>query len=200
LVIDRKVYITSAENRLAMPKSLLTSTERMRLTNRIPDPQLSNDEKEKFKNALYNNDMIVRNKIRTWMKESDDILFVLKHMPTRKLRKIISDDEIFRLFHLGLYLIDAFGFQPVDEIENNKPRVVIGSSSDPSILSLDEIWLRPATNEEINRNLRLRQIIAYLERFVTRKDLLEALDKMYAEIYREEEAEWKRTSDNSHDE
>jgi hypothetical protein len=28
---------------------------------------------------------------------------------------------------------------------------------------------------------------------------LEALDKMYAEMYREEEAEWK-TSDNSHDE
>jgi hypothetical protein len=162
-----------------MPKSLLTETERYRLIHRIPESDDS--DKERFKNTIYNNDAIVRNKIKTWLTESDDVLFALKHLQTRKLKRSISDDEIFKLFHVALTFLNEFDFRPVDETNDDYRHVVV------EVMGLNrpnEIWLRPATSEEINRNIELRQIASNLKRFVSRKELLDQLDRMYADMYK----------------
>ena len=138
--------------------------------------------------------MVVRNKIKTWLKESDDVLFALKNIPqARKLRKSISDDEVFAPFYVALYLMNEFNFQPVDKM-GDRHVVLMGSRSKHH---LDEIWLRDATSEEITRNTELREILSNLTRFVSRKELLDELDKMYADKYKAEKADWEeRTSDN----
>jgi hypothetical protein len=164
--------------------ALLTPTEKDRLLNQVPDPKLSDKELRKFRNDLYHNNMIVRRKIKTWLEASEDIIFALNHVPISRLRKDISDDEIFRIFHVGLQFITALSFQPVDEIDNE---FLVIASSDPVASNIGEIYTRYASEREVTRNLKLKQIAAYLGSFITRKYLWDALQKW--RIYTDKEEE-----------
>jgi tetratricopeptide (TPR) repeat protein len=80
-------------------KSLLTAIEKERLADVNLDPIIRK-----------RNDMIVRNKIITWLKGSDDILFALHHMRVRKLKKELDDEPIYRLLWIVRELLDLRDF------------------------------------------------------------------------------------------
>jgi tetratricopeptide (TPR) repeat protein len=87
---------------MPMPKPnrpLLTATEKERLSDRDIDPIIRK-----------RNDMIVRNKLMSWLNNADDALFALEHLSTRKLRKEMDDNYIYRLLEIVRELLDLKDF------------------------------------------------------------------------------------------
>jgi hypothetical protein len=86
-------------------KPILTATEKERLVTRELDLSIRK-----------RNDMIVRNKILSWLKNSADVLFALEQLSTRKLRKELDDNEIYTLLEIVRELLDLKDFGQLYDI------------------------------------------------------------------------------------
>jgi tetratricopeptide (TPR) repeat protein len=151
-------------------KSLLTATERERLINRTPDRNMSETDKEKHRNSIYHNDMVVRDKVGSWLKKSEDILFALEHLPTRKLKKEINDDDIYKLLNVGLKLLEVLDFAPVESVGG---QAVIAKHTKTESDKLKDVWMRPATEIDFKRNLRVWFFGAFINKFVSKSPIFE---------------------------
>ncbi len=151
------------------PQSLLTATERDRLTNRIPDQELPDADKEKHKNSIYHNDMVVRNKVESWLKKSEDILFALENLPTRKLKKEIDDEDVYKLFSVALVLLHVLDFAPIEDL-GGVPVVAKPIASENG-KNKNEILARRATEKDFERNYNLKLIKEELEPMISTSDL-----------------------------
>jgi tetratricopeptide (TPR) repeat protein len=80
-------------------KSLLTATEKERLTNEGLDPAIRK-----------RNDMIVRNKILAWLNSADEVLSALNQISLKKLKKDIDDSRIYELLKIVRELLDIKDF------------------------------------------------------------------------------------------
>lgn len=137
---------------------MFTELERSRLEKRtgqeLPD-----------KERRYN-DMVVRNKIKSWLKESEDVLFALEHLPTRKLKKDITDGDIYSLFYVGLEFLRILEFVPIESLSGyavvSRPVKSSGEKRDS--------WVRKATEEDFERNYRLELIVNELNKMVSTSD------------------------------
>jgi tetratricopeptide (TPR) repeat protein len=88
-------------------KPLLTAIEKERLYDRDIDPIIRK-----------RNDMIVRNKLMAWLNNADDAIFALEHLSTRKLKKEIDDNYIYRLLEIVRELLDLKDFGKLYDFGN----------------------------------------------------------------------------------
>jgi len=70
------------------------------------------------------NDLIVRNKIISWVKSSHDVLLALQHVSTKKLKEELDDDYIYVLLEIVKELIDLKNFGRLYSIGEDKAVVV----------------------------------------------------------------------------
>lgn len=82
---------------------MLTDVEKERLTNR--------DELDTKTKAR--NEFVVRNKLKSWLDDSTDVLYVLEHLEDRQLRKIIADDNAFTLYELTEKITTILNFDGI---------------------------------------------------------------------------------------
>ena len=138
-------------------KPLLTAKERERLSDKNLDP-----------NIRKRNDMIVRNKILSWLNKSDDVYFALEHLQTRTLKKELSDNDVYGLFWVGLKLLKILDFAPVENLSGvpvvSKP---IDSTGDPK----KDTWVRQATESDFERNYTIELIRDELKKMISINDL-----------------------------
>ena len=94
-------------------KDFLTATEKERLLDRNLNP-----------NIRKRNDLIVRNKILSWVKNSDDVLLALQKVPTKKLKEEIDDNYVYILFEIVKELLDLRDFGRLYSIGEEKAIVI----------------------------------------------------------------------------
>jgi tetratricopeptide (TPR) repeat protein len=94
-------------------KEFLTATERERLLDRDLDPIIRK-----------RNDLIVRNKVLSWIKSSHEVLLALEKVSTKKLKEEIDDDYIYVLLEIIKELLDLKDFGRLHNIGKEKAMVV----------------------------------------------------------------------------
>lgn len=94
-------------------KELLTAKEKERLSDFNLDPLIRK-----------RNDLIVRNKVLSWIKSSHDALFALERVSTKKLKEEIDDDYIYLLLEIVKELLDLKDFGKPHDIGKEKAIVV----------------------------------------------------------------------------
>lgn len=145
---------------MSIPKPdnpLLTATEKERLSDKNLDP-----------NIRKRNDMIVRKKIKSWLTKTDDVVFALEHLSTRKFNKELNDEDVYDLFWLGLELLKILDFAPIENLSGipvvSKPVVTPEKNQ-------NDAWVRRATEKDFERNYYLDLIKEELENMVSTNDL-----------------------------
>jgi hypothetical protein len=83
-------------------KSLLTPTEKDRLKNPQTDP-----------NIRKRNNLIVKEKIKRWLNDANDVCYALEHLKDTKIEDVFSDEDIFALFNATKNLLGRLHFEPV---------------------------------------------------------------------------------------
>ena len=83
---------------------MLSELERDRLVNR----------RDQTPRDRATNDMRVRKKVSTWLKDIPDVLLALNKLPADQMRDVLSDNDIYRLFKLTEKSMNALSFSPVD--------------------------------------------------------------------------------------
>ena len=127
---------------------MLTDIERERLTNRDElDPK-----------TKARNEFVVRNKLKSWLDDSTDVLYVLEHLDDRRLRKIIADDNVFSLYELTEKITTTLNFEG---IRRDFSGAFVGKripGDDPSS-SIPWQWipLRRATETDLKREKQVRR-------------------------------------------
>ena len=94
-------------------KDFLTATERERLSDRNLNPTIRK-----------RNDLIVRNKILSWVKNSDEVLLALQQVPTKKLKEELDDNYIYTLLEIVKELLDLKDFGRLYNIGEEKAIVI----------------------------------------------------------------------------
>ena len=94
-------------------KNFLTATEKERLLDRNLDPIIRK-----------RNDLIVRNKVLSWILSSHDVLFALHHASTKQLKKELDDNYIYVLIEIVQELLDVKDFGKLYNIGEEKAIVV----------------------------------------------------------------------------
>lgn len=102
---------------------MLTKTERERLEKR----------ENETPSIRARNELVIRNKLGTWLNDLDDVLFILERLPEKQLRTVFADDEIvYKIFDLAKKGPELRKFNQiygtpekpfvVDWVGNEKPR------------------------------------------------------------------------------
>jgi hypothetical protein len=154
---------------------LLTPLEYDRLIHRDPDPYLPNEEKEKFRNNIWHSDMVVRNKIKGWVDDAEDVYSALKYEQIQKVRRDLDDDEVFRILDVALQLLSVLSIQPEKPVDS---QLIIVTNPSGSEVMRCQIAARPPTEKEIKRNEKLATIASYLEDCITRREGTETIHKI----------------------
>ena len=94
-------------------KDFLTATEKERLLDRNLNPTIRK-----------RNDLIVRNKILSWVKNSYDVLLALEQVPTKKLKEELDDNHIYILLEIVKELLDLKDFGKLYSIGEEKAIVI----------------------------------------------------------------------------
>lgn len=94
-------------------KDFLTATEKERLLDRNLNPTIRK-----------RNDLIVRNKIISWVKSSHEVLLALQQVSTKKLKEELDDDYIYVLLEIVEELLDLKNFGRLYSIGEEKAVVV----------------------------------------------------------------------------
>lgn len=94
-------------------KDFLTAKEKERLSDRNLNPTIRK-----------RNDLIVRNKILSWVKNSDEVLLALQHVPTKKLKEELDDTYIYTLLEIVKELLDLKDFGRLYNIGVEKAIVI----------------------------------------------------------------------------
>ncbi len=94
-------------------KDFLTATEKERLSDRNLNPTIRK-----------RNDLIVRNKILSWVKNSDEVLLALQQVPTKKLKEELDDNYIYTLLEIVKELLDLKDFGRLYNIGEEKAIVI----------------------------------------------------------------------------
>jgi tetratricopeptide (TPR) repeat protein len=94
-------------------KEFLTAKEKERLSDWGLDPIIRK-----------RNDLIVRNKVLSWIKSSHDVLLALNQVSTKKLKEEIDDNYIYILLEIVKELLDLKNFGRLYSIGEDKAVVV----------------------------------------------------------------------------
>lgn len=160
-------------------KGLLSAREKERLEQRFVNPDAPKEETDKLIDIRKRNDLVVRNKIKSWLNNIDDIKFILRHLPAKQLRKTISDDEVYSLLELVETLLDIMDFMPVGftekeiEYQGKKTKttmqyveksIIVAPQSDGEVSIQRSV--RDATKEDIKRHGMLKEHIDRIKYFI----------------------------------
>jgi len=135
-------------------KSLLSATEKERLKQHYISPDLPDEEVDKLSNIRKRNDLVVRNKIKSWLNNIEDINFVLQYLPKRQSRKIISDDEVYSLLRVLESLLEVLVFMPIEQ--TTRGQAIVSTTSTKEMV-------RRANEADYERNRRLWQFANVLK-------------------------------------
>lgn len=139
-------------------RSLLSQTEKDRLKNPPNDA-----------NIKKRNNLIVKEKIKRWLNDANDICFALDHLKDTKIEGVFPDQDIFAVFGAIEKLLDRLDFAPV-EGEPQHPvisRLHIVTGKDwkknkdltPGAIGLQH---RRATPADLERNWQLEEFVKFL--------------------------------------
>lgn len=84
-------------------KPLLSPTEKDRLKNPPTDA-----------NIRKRNNLIVKEKIKRWLSDANDVLFALEYLKDTKTEGVFPDEDIFALFNATEKLLNRLIFMPVE--------------------------------------------------------------------------------------
>lgn len=135
---------------------MLTKRERARLEGfeNETDKQQIKPEHRRY------NDMVTRNKIRQWMKDSEDVLFAINKLSTKQVRTLASDKLIYNLGFIADAFLDALEFA---RIEGNSVEEAIAIKAVKNIETNKwEPWARKAEEKDFERNAALYMVISAL--------------------------------------
>jgi len=151
-------------------KPLLTAIEKERLSDRDIDPIIRK-----------RNEMIVRNKLMSWLNNADDALFALEHLSTRKLRKEMSDNYIYELLEIVRELLDLKDFCKLHDIGKEVIAVKqIVEHHNPDIHLATKT--HQATNIDFDRIFKLETALEEIKSFLPELNECPAFEK-----YKEEQ-------------
>lgn len=136
-------------------RSLLSQTEKDRLKNPLSDA-----------NIRKRNNLIVKEKIKHWLKDANDICFALDHLKDTKIEGVFPDQDIFAVFEVIEKLLDRLDFAPV-EGEPQHPVIsrlhavtskesVKNKELSPGTLAIQR---RRATLSDLERNWQLEELV-----------------------------------------
>ncbi len=71
---------------------MLTTKEKERLANR----------ENETPSVRARNELVIRNKLGTWLSDLEDVILILEQLPEKQLRTVFADDEIvYKIFDLA---------------------------------------------------------------------------------------------------
>jgi len=146
-------------------KPLLTAIEKERLADANLDPVIRK-----------RNDMIVRNKILSWLNNSYDVEFALNHIHLGKLKKEIHDLRIYTLLNIIRELLDIKDFGKLYDI--GKDVIVVKpfeGHNNPNFPPNPRP--RPAIKDDFWRILRLEQSLQEINYLIPEIDECPAYEK-----------------------
>lgn len=150
---------------MSIPKQkgrLLSAMEKERLSNRHLDPSLPKEEVKRLMGIRKRNDLIVKNKLRAWLEDCKDVMFILKHLPVRQIKKMVTDDDAYALLENAIALLDILDFVPVQQASKGENIVIL-----PALASKDDVYpnysrsikdpmIRLAYEKDFERNFKIR--------------------------------------------
>jgi hypothetical protein len=142
-------------------KPLLSPTEKDRLKNPPIDP-----------NIRKRNNLIVKEKIKRWLNDANDVLFALNHLKDTKIEGVFPDEDIFALFNATDRLLERLDFAPVQG-EPQRPFIVWMDVVTPKDARKNKdatpgTWAnfgRRATPVDLERNWQVQEFVRNLKRF-----------------------------------
>jgi hypothetical protein len=140
-------------------KSLLTPTEKDRLKNPPNDP-----------NIRKRNNLIVKEKIKRWLNDANDVCYALEHLKDTKIEDVFSDEDIFALFNATEKLLGRLHFEPVQG-EPQHPFIawhhVVTYKDWIKDKQLQPMTLaakgRRATSSDFERNWQVQEFVRFLK-------------------------------------
>jgi tetratricopeptide (TPR) repeat protein len=161
-------------------KEFLTATEKERLSDWNLDPIIRK-----------RNDLIVRNKVLSWIKSSHEVLLALEKVSTKKLKEEIDDNYIYVLLEIVKELLDLKDFGRLHDIGEEKAVVFNPFTfhsnphhrrSEKPLIASDEdlariFYLESALEDIISLIPKPHECLAY-EKF--KRDSMECLSEMSA--------------------
>lgn len=168
-------------------KPLLTATERERLIDRSPDAN---------QDIRKRNDLIVRNKLKSWLKNAEDVNFILHHLPTRQISKAVTDEDVYELLDIVKALLAILDFIPVEKNSYNQYIVVKPVDTKhtyyPPREFPKEAWVRLANETDYERSRLLSQYLDIMKEHITPSDNPEFKRYSKKKQYQEAKAAFKK--------
>lgn len=155
------IYFGQPHKSMSVPRDrpLLSPTEKDRLKNPQNDP-----------NIRKRNNLIVKEKIKRWLNDANDVCYALEHLKDTKIEDVFSDEDIFALFNATEKLLDRLHFVPVQGEPQHPfvawPHVVTykdwtkDKQLQPSSLAAKG---RRATLSDFERNWQVAGLVKFLE-------------------------------------
>lgn len=140
-------------------KPLLTSIEKDRLKNPPIDP-----------NIRKRNNLIVKEKIKRWLNDANDVCYALEHLKDTKIEGVFPDEDIFALFNATEKLLNRLNFAPVQG-EPQRPFIAwfdvvtikdAKKYKDASPGTLGT-FARRATPSDFERNWQVQEFVDFLK-------------------------------------
>jgi hypothetical protein len=93
------------------------------------------------------NDVRVKKKLSSWLKNTNDVLHIIEHLPEDQLNQIFEDEHAYRMLKLAGIIMDVRNFYPLKgKLENPEDwKIVISRSPGQNPNE------RPATDVDIDR-------------------------------------------------
>jgi len=139
-------------------------------------PLLSPTEKDRLKNPPIDlnirkrNNLIVKEKIKRWLNNANDVCFALEHLKDTKIEGVFPDEDIFALFNATKKLLDRLHFGPVQGEPQRPfidwPHIVThkdwmkNKQLSPMTLAFK---LRRATPSDFERNWQVAEFVRFLK-------------------------------------
>lgn len=131
------------------------------------------------------NEYIIRNKLKTWLADIDDVNFILTKLPDKQLNKLVSNKIVFALMDLVATLLFILGVLPVIQNEYVPSGRQVRQATDdvmirPSLRRGFYDVMRRATPEELERRDYLKHYITSLIDTLSDDDVEGIIDDIYA--------------------
>jgi len=146
----------------------------MPLTPLMKDRLVRRDElKEKDPAAKKSNEYNVRRYVQNYLKDLEEILWILDMLPENQLRRIFKNDEdVYNLLELVERALVFLDFMPVKEYKVSLD-VPLGLVKEKALLAEDEDGNTrvfpssyPATEQDIRRHHKIHEYINRLKKFI----------------------------------
>jgi len=131
------------------------------------------------------NEYIIRNKLKTWLADIDDVNFILTKLPDKQLNKLVSNKIVFAIMDLAVTLLFILGIQPVIQGEyvpsgRQVRQVAAEVMTHPSSRRGFYDVMRRATPEELERRDYLKHYITSLIDTLSDDDAADIIEDVYA--------------------